>query len=163
MPLYALGGVVGASYTRSDVVGNFGAFTSTGAGHTLGLNYTWYLPPEGGRRSYVVLGLEDKVFKAARINDIVVPGALDRRSRPLVLGYNARTESDTAVWGYDAYLAVNTGSGRANALAAYQSEDPRVSTAALEGAARHRAPSPPRSPATGWCRRGASTSTARTC
>ncbi len=143
VPLYALGGVVGASYTRSDVVGNFGAFTSTGAGHTLGLNYTWYLPPEGGRRSYVVLGLEDKVFKAARINDIVVPGALDRRSRPLVLGYNARTESDTAVWGYDAYLAVNTGSGRANDLASYQSEDPRVTRTdwkALRGTLHYAAP-----------------------
>ncbi|WBY03415.1 ShlB/FhaC/HecB family hemolysin secretion/activation protein [Ramlibacter tataouinensis] len=143
VPLYALGGVVGASYTRSDVVGNFGAFTSTGAGHTFGLNYTWYLPPEGGRRSYLVLGLEDKVFKAARINDIVVPGALDRRSRPLVLGYNARTETDAAVWGYDAYLAVNTGSGRANDLASYQSEDPRVATTrwkALRGTLHYAAP-----------------------
>ena len=35
VPLYSLGGVIGASYTRSDVVGNFGTFTSTGAGHTL--------------------------------------------------------------------------------------------------------------------------------
>ena len=143
VPLYALGGVIGASYTRSDVVGNFGAFTSTGAGHTFGLNYTWYLPPEGGRRSYVVLGLEDKVFKAARINDTVVPGALDRRSRPLVLGYNARTESNTAVWGYDAYLALNTGSGRANDLASYQSEDPRATSTgwkALRGTLHYAAP-----------------------
>lgn len=143
VPLYALGGVVGASYTRSDVVGNFGAFTSTGAGHTFGLNYTWYLPPQGGRRSYLVLGLEDKVFEAARINDIVVPGALDRRSRPLVLGYNVRTETDTAVWGYDAYLAVNAGSGRANELTAYRSEDPRVDTArwkALRGTLHYAAP-----------------------
>lgn len=143
VPLYAFGGVLGASYTRSDVVGNFGAFTSTGAGHTLGLNHTWHLAPEGGRRSYVVLGLEDKVFKAARINDIVVPGALDRRSRPLVLGYNARTETDTAAWGYDAYLAVNTGSGRANDLASYRSEDPRVATTnwkALRGTLHYTAP-----------------------
>ena len=49
VPLYAQGGVIGASYTRSDVVGNFGTFTSTGAGHTLGLNYTMYLPPQGGQ------------------------------------------------------------------------------------------------------------------
>ncbi len=128
VPLYELGGVVGASYTRSDVVGDFGAFTSTGAGHTAGLSYTHYLPPQGGRRSYVSLALEDKVFKATRINDLLLPGALDRRSRPVVLGYNARTESNSAVWGYDIAVAVNLGGGRANDLASYRSEDPRVET-----------------------------------
>lgn len=142
VPLYALGGVIGASYTRSDVVGNFGAFTSTGAGHTFGVNYTLYLPPQGGRRSYVTLGLEDKVFDAARINDIVVPGALDRRSRPATLGYTARTESDAAVWGYNVDLALNTGSGRANDLPSYRSEDPRIDTTrwkALRGGASYSA------------------------
>ena len=128
VPLYELGGVVGASYTRSDVVGNFGAFTSTGAGHTFGVNYTWYLPPEGGRRSYVTLGFDDKLFEAARINDIIVPSALDRRSRPITIGYTARTESDTSVWSYDAAFAFNTASGRGNDLASYQSEDPRIDT-----------------------------------
>ncbi|TFZ03904.1 ShlB/FhaC/HecB family hemolysin secretion/activation protein [Ramlibacter humi] len=128
VPLYELGGVIGASYTRSDVVGSFGAFTSTGAGHTFGVSYTHYLPPEGGRRSYVAVSYDDKVFKAARINDVVIPGALDRRSSPLAIGYTARTESDKAVWGYDVTLAMNTGSGRANDLLSYQSEDPRVET-----------------------------------
>ncbi|MDB5861883.1 MAG: hemolysin activation/secretion protein [Ramlibacter sp.] len=128
VPLYELGGVIGASYTRSDVVGNFGAFNSTGAGHTFGVNYTWYLAPQGGRRSYVTFGVDDKLFNASRINDTVVPGALDRRSRPLSVGYAARTESDTAVWGYDAGLAFNTGSGDHNDLASYQSEDPRIDT-----------------------------------
>lgn len=127
-PLYAQGGVVGASYTRSDVVGDFGAFTSTGAGHTFGVNYTLYLPPEGGRRSYVTLGLQDKVFDAAKINDIVVPGQLDRRSRPVVLGYTARMESDRSSWGYHAEFAFNTGAGAGNDLASYRSEDPRIDT-----------------------------------
>lgn len=127
-PLYGAGGVVGASYTRSDVVGNFGTFSSTGAGHTLGLNYTMYLAPNGGRRSYVTLGIEDKVFDASRINDIIVPGQFDRRSRPVTLGYTARTETDTSVWGYNVDLAVNTGGGANNDLASYQSEDPRIGT-----------------------------------
>ena len=143
VPLYAQGGVIGASFTRSDVVGNFGTFTSTGAGHTFGVNYTHYLPPQGGRRSYVTVGIEDRLFDAARINDIVVPGALDRRSRPLVLGYSSRTETDTAVWGYDASLAWNTGSGAHNDLASYRSEDPRVDTVhwkALRAAASYTAP-----------------------
>jgi hemolysin activation/secretion protein len=143
VPLYALGGVIGASYTRSDVVGNFGAFTSTGAGHTFGVNYTMYLPPQGGRRSYVSFGLDDKVFDAAQIDDIVIPGALDRRSRPLSIGYTARTESDTAVWGYSVDYAVNTGAGANNSLEAYQSEDPRITKvhwSALRGLASYSAP-----------------------
>jgi hemolysin activation/secretion protein len=126
VPLYGLGGVAGAAYTRSDVVGDFGTFTSTGAGHTFGASYTLYLPPAGGRRSYVLLGLEDKVFDATVINDTVV-GA-DRRSRPVTLGYSARTGSDAASWGCNLDFAANTGSGRNNDLASYRSEDPRITT-----------------------------------
>lgn len=132
IPLYAQGGVVGASYTRSDVVGNFGDFTSTGAGHTFGLNYTLYLPPEGGRRRYVTFGFEDKVFKAGSINvsGIVSQVGEDRRSAPFIVGYTVRTESDTAVWAYNVDLAINTTAGSHNNLTAYQSEDPRIDTAA---------------------------------
>ncbi|HET8747146.1 MAG TPA: ShlB/FhaC/HecB family hemolysin secretion/activation protein [Ramlibacter sp.] len=142
-PLYAAGGVVAATYTRSDVVGDFGAFTSTGAGHTLGLSYTLYLPPRGGRRSYVSFGLDDRVFDAARIDDVVAPGALDRRSRPITLGYSARMESDRAVWGYSLEAAANTGAGAHDDLASYRSEDPRIATVhwkALRGAASYTAP-----------------------
>lgn len=128
VPLYELGGVVGLSYTRSDVVGNFGVFTSTGAGHTFGANYTAYLPPDGGRRSYVTVGFDDKVFNASKINDIVVPGQVTRRSRPVSVGYTARTDSDNASWGYNAELAANTSGGAGNDLLSYQTEDPRIST-----------------------------------
>jgi len=125
-PLYRTGMVVGATYTRSDVVGNFGTFTSTGAGHTLGASGTYYLTPEGGRRSYVTLSFEDKVFDATVIND--APIGVDRRSRPLTLGYAARVESDTAAWGYNLDLAVNSASGAHNDLASYQNEDARIKT-----------------------------------
>ena len=142
IPLYALGGVIGASYTRSDVVGNFGTFTSTGAGHTFGANYTMYLPPKGGRRSYVTAGIEDKVFDAALLDGAPI-GQEDRRSRPVTVGYTARTESDTSVWGYNVDLAWNTGSGRHNDLVSYRSEDPRIDTVhwkAVRGAASYTAP-----------------------
>lgn len=141
IPLYALGGVFGATYTKSDVVGNFGTFTSTGAGHTFAMAYTHYLPPQGGRRSYVSLGLEDKVFEGALLNGERF-GQEDRRSRPLTLGYTARTETDQAAWGYNAELAWNTGSGRNNDLASYQTEDPRIETEAwkaVRGAASYTA------------------------
>ena len=141
VPLYRLGGVAGASYTRSDVVGNFGTFTSTGAGHTFAVNYTFYLPPEGGRRSYVTLGLEDKLFEATSISGVVV--GVDRRSRPVTVGYAARKESDVSVWGYNVDLAANTGGGRHNDLASFRDEDPRIATAhwkALRGGLSYWAP-----------------------
>ncbi len=128
IPLYSLGGVIGASYSRSDVVGNFGAFTSTGAGRTLGANYTFYLPPQGGKRTFFSIGLDDKLFNTALINNIAIPGQADRRSRPISLGYSVRSESDAENLSYNAELAFNTGSGSGNDLASYQSEDPRIST-----------------------------------
>ena len=122
VPLYSLGGVVGVTATRSDVVGNFGAFTSTGAGHTLGANYTWYLAPKGGRRSYVSLAIDERLFKATEIDQIAIPGATDRRSVPVTLGYTARRETDRYVFGYDAAVAVNTGLGSDDDLESYKSE-----------------------------------------
>jgi len=129
IPLYRLGGVVGASFTHSKVVGDFGAFRSTGAGQTMGINYSQYLPPDGGYRSYVTLGLDDKRFDVSDISGTPIPGQLLRRSRPLSLGYTARVESDAAAWGYSTELAANSGGGNGNTLAAYRSEDPRISTA----------------------------------
>jgi hemolysin activation/secretion protein len=143
VPLYALGGVVGATYTKSDVIGDFGTFSSTGAGHTLGVSYTQYLAPKGGRRSYVSATLEDKLFKAAEIDRIAVPGQLDRRSAPFTLGYVARSETDRYVFAYEADLAVNTGLGSNDDLASYQAEDPRVDTVhwkALRGNISYTAP-----------------------
>ena len=129
IPLYRLGGVVGASFTHAKVVGDFGAFKSTGAGQTAGINYSQYLPPDGGYRSYVTLGLDDRRFDVTEISGIPVPGQAVRRSRPLSLGYTARVESDASVWGYNTELATNLGGGSGNNLAAYQSEDPRIGTA----------------------------------
>lgn len=126
-PLYSLGGVLGATYTRSTVVGNFGGLTSTGAGQTLGVNYSHYLAPNGGYRAHITLGLDDKRFDPA-----VVAGQaatqVTRRSRPLGLGYKARMETDKAVWGYGTEILANLSGGGGNSLAAYQSEDPRITT-----------------------------------
>lgn len=138
VPLYAQGGVIGANYTRSDVVGNFGTFTSTGAGHTFGVNYTHYLPPDGGRRDYLSLAVDDKLFRAAVINDQTI--GVDRRSRPVTVGYASRTETDTAVWGYNVDFAVNLSGGQGNDLESYQAEDPNIETTrwkALRGGANY--------------------------
>ena len=140
IPLYRQGGVIGLSYTSSDVVGSFGTFTSTGAGETLGVNYNHYLPPAGGRRTYLSIGLDEKRFNIAQINGVPVPGQLDRASRPLTLGYTARVESDSAAWGYITELAFNLPGGSGNNLTAYQSEDARISSVnwvALRGGANY--------------------------
>lgn len=149
MPLYRQGGVVGLSYTSSDVVGSFGAFTSTGAGQTFGVNYSHYLPPNGGQRSYVTVGLDEKVFNTSITNGAPLAiGQPDKIiSRPFTLGYNARVESDAAVWGYNAELAFNLSGGSGNNLADYQNAnagptapDTRISTAnwkALRGGANY--------------------------
>jgi hemolysin activation/secretion protein len=128
IPLYSLGGVIGASFTKSDVVGNFGAFSSTGAGQTMGVSYNHYLEPLGGYRSFVALSLDDKQFDITKINGAPLAGQQVRRSRPLSLGYNARVESDTSVWGYNLDIATNISSGSGNDLASYQSEDARIAS-----------------------------------
>ena len=129
-PLYRLGGVAAASFTHSKVVGDFGAFQSTGAGQTLGISYSQYLPPDGGYRSYLTLGLDDKRFDPSVISGVVI--GQTRRSRPVSLGYTAKVESNTASWGYNTELVANTVKGSGNNLSAYQSEDPRISTAAFK-------------------------------
>ena len=138
VPLYRQGGVVGVNYTRSDVVGNFGTFTSTGAGHTFGVNYTHYLPPDGGRRNYLSVALDDKLFRASIINDQTI--GVDRRSRPITVGYATRTETDTAVWGYNVDFAINTPGGHGNDLESYRAEAPKIETTrwkALRGGASY--------------------------
>jgi hemolysin activation/secretion protein len=140
VPLYRLGGVIGASYTQSDVLGDFGSFRSTGAGKTMGVNYSHHLAPNGGYRSFVGIGIDDKQFDVTQINGIPIVGQSVRRSRPLTLGYNARIEADTQVWAYNLDLAVNLPGGPDNDLAAYQSEDPRIGSArwaALRGGANY--------------------------
>jgi len=85
----------------------------------------------------VSFGLEDKVFNKASIEGLPTFQE-DRRSRPVTLGYTARTETDTAIWGYNVEFAMNTGSGAHNDLASYQTEDPRIDTIhfkAIRGAA----------------------------
>jgi hemolysin activation/secretion protein len=128
IPLYALGGIVGMSYTQSDVVGSFGAFTSSGAGSTFGINYSHYLEPRGGRRAFLTAGLDQKNFNVALINGVADPSKVDRVSRPLTLGYSARIEADKVAWGYNAELSFNLPGGPGNDLEAYQTEDSNAAT-----------------------------------
>jgi hemolysin activation/secretion protein len=126
MPFYAAGGTLGLSATKSDVLGTFGTFTSTGVGHTFGLNYTLAYEIEGGQRSYLSLSLDDRVFGAALVNGVAV--GVDRRSRPLALSYSAKNESDAALSSYNIELALNTSGGSGNNRTAYRSEYSNATT-----------------------------------
>ena len=67
----------------------------------------------------------------------------DRRSRPVTLGYSARTESDAACWGYNVDLAVQYRQRPQQRPGSYQNEDPRISTVhwkALRGGVSYSAP-----------------------
>jgi hemolysin activation/secretion protein len=123
VPFYAAGGMLDVSYTRSTVVGQFGTFSVTGAGHTLASSYTHHYGTQDGLSRWAVVGLEDKVF-----DPVALSGAVKRRSRPLSLGFKARQQSDTAYWDAGLTLATNVPGGQGNDLAAYQSERPAVST-----------------------------------
>lgn len=128
IPLYRWGGVVGLSYTNSDVVGDFGAFSSSGAGETYGLNYSQYFAPDGGRKTYLTAALDQKLFNVSKINGVVIPGQQDRGSMPLTLSYTAKVEADTSVWGYSAEYARNIPGSVGNNLDAYKTEDARIET-----------------------------------
>jgi len=129
VPLYAQRSVIGVNYTQSDVVGSFGTFNSTGAGQTFGVNVSHYFSPQQGYRSYVTASIDDKQFDVTQINGTPLVGQQLRRSRQLSLGYTGRYESDAAHWHYSTELATNLPGGAGNNLAAYQSEDPRISSA----------------------------------
>jgi hemolysin activation/secretion protein len=127
VPLYAQGGVFGVTATHSNVVGNFGTFNSTGAGQTLGASYVHHFEVDGGLRQFATVALDDKLFKVSLISGIPIPNQSDRRSRPLSFGYSARFEGEGRFYQYNVDIASNMGGGTGNSLAAYQSEDPRIS------------------------------------
>ena len=142
VPLYSVGAQLSGFITRSDIVGDFGDFRSTGAGSVSGLELATYLATGGQTRHRVALSLQDRLFETTRIDDQLLPGQVDRRSRPWGLRYAGRLEvqpgatpeavpmaavrPETGQWQWAAEWLANTGSGAGNDLAAYQSEDPRV-------------------------------------
>ncbi len=142
VPLYPLGAQLSGFVTRSDIVGDFGDFRSTGAGSVSGLELATYLATGGQSRHRMALSLQDRLFETTRIDDQLLPGQVDRRTRPLGLRYAGRLEGqpgatpdagpmaalrpEAGQWQWAAEWLANTGSGAGNDLAAYQSEDPRV-------------------------------------
>jgi len=141
VPLPAQSAVAAAAFTRSNVVGQFGNFTSTGAGHVLQMSYTLHLPATDRRRTEVALLLDDKVFRAAQING--VPVGVERRSRPLRARYQVTSQEGGNVWRVAAEVAANLPFGRGNDVGAHRAEYPEIRSArwkALRGEAEYSRP-----------------------
>ena len=129
VPLYNQLSTLEWAYTRSSVVGNFGTFTSSGAGHTLGLTVQRHFQPVNGVKRAVSLAWEDKVFNPTELNGVALAGQTARRTRPLSLGYTARGQSERSYWDAQTSLAVNMPGGRGNNLASYQTESTAIASA----------------------------------
>ncbi len=129
IPLYDRLTMVDVAYTHSNVVGDFGSFTSTGAGRTVGLTATRYFQPQGALRRQLSLGVEDKTFDPTELNGRVLTGQQLRRTRPLFLAYGVRGQGNQSSWDTTWTLVTNLPGGSGNGLAAYRSESPTVSRA----------------------------------
>lgn len=126
VPLYEQLSMLDVSYTNSDVVGDFGTFTSTGAGRVLGASVRRHLSAPQGEKRHVFVRLEDKTYEPTRLNGQALAGQSLRRSRPLTLGYASNRQGDRSIWDWQASLAFNLPGGSGNQLAAYRSESPSV-------------------------------------
>jgi hemolysin activation/secretion protein len=129
LPLYTLGGVLSGTYTRSNVVGNFGGFDVSGAGETFGVMYTHHFDPKGDSRSSVNVGYDIKSYDPARFNGIPLTllGA-QQQTRPISVGYTYRNEVAGIAYGLNGELIWNTSGGTGNDLTSYRDSDPRVRT-----------------------------------
>jgi hemolysin activation/secretion protein len=127
VPFYEWASTLDVSHTRSNVVGNFDTFTSSGAGRTWGALYTWHLPTEKDAAAHR-LGVqwEDKVFDAAYINGVILPGQAPRRTRPLSLSHSVRVLGNTSQFDWSTTLSANLPGGLGNDVTAYQTESAAV-------------------------------------
>ena len=123
IPLYSLGGVVSAGLSSSTIKGDFGAFTTNGAGTSMSLGYLQHLGGSGSSRHFLQLRLDDKLSQALAVNGLAI--GVDRRSRPISVGYLFKGAANNAPFGFGVDYSVNTPSGAGNNDVSYQLEDPQ--------------------------------------
>ena len=123
VPFYNWGAVVSASLSSSTVKGDFGTFTTNGAGSSMGLGYVQHLGGSDSTRHFLQFRLDDKLSKASSVNGLAV--GVDRRSRPITVGYLVKGEVNGAPFGFGIDYAINSPTGGGNNDIAYQLEDPQ--------------------------------------
>jgi hemolysin activation/secretion protein len=134
IPVYPWAGAWTFTASSATVKGDFGSFTTNGAGKSWGIGYLQHLGGEGGKRHFVSIRLDDKLSEASSVSGVVI--GVDRRSRPLTLGYNLRVEADNYSWDLAANYAINVVSGAGNNDVTYALEDPARNLRARWRAAR---------------------------
>lgn len=127
VPIYAWGGMLTAYFTyssaNSGVIAN--AFNVTGRGRFMGVQYTQHLPPVGDYRSYVSVGIDDKLF----LNDknvfaaTGVPLTPNYRTNPVTISYTGRFEKKWGLAGYKVDYARNLPLGNGNSTSSYAEFD----------------------------------------
>lgn len=152
VPLYELGGALSASLSQSNVVGNFGAFSSTGAGRTTQVGYMQLIPAAGNWTGEWSLMFNDRLFNGAQLRDAsgsAIAGTTtpDTRTRSLSLGHSGMLEGDSVALSYSLSWAQALNGGRGNNLAAYTNggTNPAIKTTdwyALRASANLQAPLP---------------------
>ncbi|MFN0163293.1 MAG: ShlB/FhaC/HecB family hemolysin secretion/activation protein [Burkholderiales bacterium] len=126
VPVYGIGGLVAAYYTRSNVQsGTAAGVAITGGGTFAGIQYTQYFAPRGDYRDYLTLGWDDKQFD----NSVQVAGrplgTCDRiASRPLSLSYAGRHEGAATTLSFNLDFARNLPGGSNNSQSAYDRCNP---------------------------------------
>ena len=123
IPLYTLGGVVLAGVSSSTIKGDFGAFTTNGAGTSVSLGYLQHLGGSGSWRHFLQLRLDDKLSKASAVNGLAI--GVNRRSRPVTVGYLVKGDVKDYPFGFGVEGSVNSPTGAGNDDTAYQREDPQ--------------------------------------
>lgn len=123
IPFYTLGGVVSAGVSSSTIKGDFGAFTTNGAGTSVSLGYLQHLGGNGSWRHFLQLRLDDKLSKASAVNGLAI--GVDRRSRPITVGYLVKGDVKDYPFGFGVDYSVNSPTGAGNDDTAYQLEDPQ--------------------------------------
>ncbi len=122
LPLYALGGNLGAYYAESDVdSGNLENFFEVrGAGEIYGVNFSKYLPRIRDHLDQEVqVSVEDKLFT----NDISfanIPIGTNVRSRPLGIRYAVSRETALVKYGSQLQILHNLPGGYANTSTRYR-------------------------------------------
>ena len=123
IPFYTLGSTASIGFSSSTIKGDFGSFTTNGAGSSVSLAYVQHLGGSGSLRHFVQFRLDDKVSKASAVNGL--PIGVDRRSRPIALGYFFKGQADSLPYGVGVDYSVNLPTGAGNNDVSYQLEDPQ--------------------------------------
>lgn len=120
MPVYSLGAALTLFYAHSDANSGTiaGAFQVSGRGTFTGIHWRQHLVPIGAYAHGIEVGIDDRLFE----NDVLFGGTqlgVDVRTRPFLVGYDARIDRFTWAVGGAIQYVHNLGGGSDSGPAAF--------------------------------------------